>query len=611
MADGGYPNSTRANTALLIYRDAMREYIAQILKREHGPNWIHSQVLNDDARDRDESSYDKRHQSLQGGASPRDLIDPAEFPFLIRDNARAFPDLDQSDIRRMHDIRNSRNNFQHASTSGDCSPEDADRISRLCIRTLERCGLSSAVASIHALSSDVAPGAPTVSGAALRKQREQREWYKDRLAGKSPEELTPWEQERLAEIEWEEEWERRELVRSEREEIARFGDDIDRLRLWFEADEARHDRHPPKYAALRRREQERHESEQAEITARVDDIDGLRHWFDTHKARPKRHPSEYAALRRREQERHKQQEREWRERQSSLSGIGWAEQARRERERAETAALTDDIDALGPWLDADEARRDRHPAEHATLPQRGQERCERQSSLSGIGWAEQARREREQRDKERPERHSPEYTTLPQRKQERRDRQSSLSSIERAEQARREREQRNERELQEREQAEIAAFDGSIDGLRRWFNEDLNRAPRHRSIWATLRKEEQSRERDEREELERLAGDTTELLGWFDADSGRPERHKSAYEEILRREREDLVPREREEIGQFGDDLDRLRHWFDADSGRPRRHKSAHEDLLRRERELHEEERADEPSAPAKRSLRSRIFRRR
>ena len=275
MADGGYPNSTRANTALLIYRDAMREYIAQILKREHGPNWIHSQVLNDDARDRDKSSYDKRRQSLRDGAEPRDLIDPAEFPFLIRDNARAFPDLDQSDIRRMHDIRNSRNNFQHASTSGDCSPEDADRISHLCIRTLKRCGLSSAVASIHALSSDAPLGAPTVSGVELRKQRAQREWYKDRLAGKSPEELTPWEQERLAEIEWEEEWERSELVREEHEQQKRERRERERQTQEREreaelkaekrqSEAARRAREQQQEAARRAREQQQAEARRAQ-----------------------------------------------------------------------------------------------------------------------------------------------------------------------------------------------------------------------------------------------------------------------------------------------------------------------------------------------------------
>ena len=125
------------------------------------------------------------------------------------------------------------------------------------------------------------------------------------------------EQQRLADIEWEEEWERRELVRREREEIARFGDDIDGLRLWFDADEARHDRHTSEHTALLQREEARYERERAEIAALGDDIDDLRRWFDAVPERQVRHPSEHATLLQRDQE-------------------------RRERERTEIAEFDDD-----------------------------------------------------------------------------------------------------------------------------------------------------------------------------------------------------------------------------------------------------------------------------
>ena len=446
MAEGGYPNKNRAINAYDAYGDAMRPYVVRVLEDTYGPDWIQLRLLSDKLREKNRRHYDDIQEALRSKRPLVEMVDRADIPDLVGGDQKHFPDLKDAS-GNLFTIRRLRNEIVHSGRPGDCTIEEANAIIGLCVLTLERCGLSDVAENIRGLSLETAVSAAGVSEAELREQRERREWDKKRLRGKSLEDLTSWDQQRLEEIEWEEEQERREL---ERGEIAQFGDDIDGLRLWFNADEARHDRHPPEYAALLQREQERYG-----------------------------------------------------------------------RERAEIAAFGDDLDSLRRWFDADGARRDRHPAEHATLPQREQARRDRQSSLSGIGWAEQARREREQK-------------------------------------------QQRERELQEREQAEIAAFDDNINGLRRWFNEDLNRAPRHPSIWATLRKEEQSRERDEREELARLAGD-----------------------------------------------VDRLRDWFDADSGRPQRHKPAHEDLLSRERELHEEERADEPSAPAKRSLRSRIFRRR
>ena len=316
MAEGGFPNRNRADNALTIYRDAMRAYIAPVLERKHGPNWFRSQVLNDDARERNPNSYARREQSLKRGTPAQNLIDLADIPFLIQDNARLFPDLDQSDTRRMHMIRDLRNEIQHADRTGDCTPEEAASLMGLCTLVAERCGLSDAVENIRRLSSDVSAG-----GSSEAKPRARREWDKARLAGKRPEELTPLEQQRLADIEWEEEWERRELVRREREEIAGFGDDIDGLHFWFDADGARRDRHR----------------------------------------------SEHATLLQREQERHEQRERELREKQSSLSVIGWAEQARRARERAEIAAFGDDTEGLRRWFNAVSDRQKLHPSEYTAL----------------------------------------------------------------------------------------------------------------------------------------------------------------------------------------------------------------------------------------------------
>lgn len=99
-----------------------------------------------------------------------------------------------------------------------------------------------------------------------------------------------------------EERERRERERQvrERTEIAAFGDDIFRLRRWFDSDRARRTRHVTEYAALVRREQEQEqtlrERERAEIRALGDDIDGLRRWFDSDRTRRPRHRSEYEEL---------------------------------------------------------------------------------------------------------------------------------------------------------------------------------------------------------------------------------------------------------------------------------------------------------------------------
>ena len=207
MADGGIPNKHRADSALTIYRDAMRQYIAPILEREHGPNWFRSQKLS--------LSDAQQWRALQSGSPAHGLIDLADIPFLIDDNRSAFPTLDRTDVARMHTIRELRNSIHHFHGEGDCTREQADAIVGLCVLVLERCGLPDAVESIRSLSAAApASSAPETD---LQKERARREWDKERLTAKPPEDLTALERQRLDDIAWEEEWERREQKQMEQE----------------------------------------------------------------------------------------------------------------------------------------------------------------------------------------------------------------------------------------------------------------------------------------------------------------------------------------------------------------------------------------------------------
>ena len=212
MADGGIPNRNRMGSALIIYRDAMRQYIAPILEREHGPNWIRLLVLNERARMRNERSYDERLRLLETGSPPHSLIDLADIPFLIDGDLDAFPTLDRADVDLMHAIREVRNRVEH-HREGDCTRGEVEAVAGLCILVLERCGLSAAAENIPSLSS-------TAAEADLQKEREERarrEWDRERLSAKPPEELTPQERERLNDYEWQEYWGRQEEERLEQE----------------------------------------------------------------------------------------------------------------------------------------------------------------------------------------------------------------------------------------------------------------------------------------------------------------------------------------------------------------------------------------------------------
>ena len=233
MADGGFPNRNRADNALTIYRDAMREYIAPILEREHGPDWIRSQVLNDELRERNRRSYERQLQSLKGGTPARDFIDLAEIPFLIRNNLNAFPDLSEVDVQRLQEIRRLRNEIAH-DQAGDMS-EAAASVANLCALALERCGQTEAAERVRRML-------PTATDAESEDIDALRRWF----------EADPDRRKRHPDA-------FAELVHAEDERAARAGleADLAAQRAWFEADTGRRQRHPSAYEALAQRELER------------------------------------------------------------------------------------------------------------------------------------------------------------------------------------------------------------------------------------------------------------------------------------------------------------------------------------------------------------------
>ena len=210
VADGGIPNKHRADSALTIYRDAMRQYIAPILEREHGPNWIRSQDLS--------LSAAQQRRALETGSPLHSLIDFADISFLIERNSSAFPTLGETDVDLTHAIRKLRNDIYHSQREGDCTRGEADAVTALCVLVLERCGLSEAAENIRNLPS--ATAASAVSDADQQNERARREWDKERISKKPDEERTLLERQRLAEIALEEEWEA-ELERRERERLER------------------------------------------------------------------------------------------------------------------------------------------------------------------------------------------------------------------------------------------------------------------------------------------------------------------------------------------------------------------------------------------------------
>ena len=168
MADYAYPNRIRAYTALLIYCDAMRPYVASALERGHGEGWFDKDVLEPLSKRQGKTAQDSleaTQDALQRGKEHRLLIELGSIPFLVHDHLKLFHGLRRSDVNRMHEIRRLRNGFlEHDFEEGDCGPEVADAITGQCILVLDRCSLSEAAESIRRLSQEIADApAPTQS----------------------------------------------------------------------------------------------------------------------------------------------------------------------------------------------------------------------------------------------------------------------------------------------------------------------------------------------------------------------------------------------------------------------------------------------------------------
>lgn len=348
MADYQYPNRIRAYTAFLIYRDAMIPFIEAAL----GPSQIRLTLFNDDVQGGNHPKYDTGIREIDRNTLVSDLIDQADIPFLVGGNRKCFPGLASEDVDRMYSIHLLWNDkIKHLDDLGDINPEDAAECAILCARVLRRCGLDEAADEIASPSASAAAGASLTTEDDLREQRERREWDKERLATKPTESLTAWEQQRLAEIEWEEEWDRRELLRRESEEIARIGQDVDALRHWFNADAGRSHHHASVFADLEHAEDTRLGREHGEVARIGRDVDALRTWFNADTNRQYRHVSQFANLEREEQE-------------------------RLDYELDDLVLIGRDIDALQNWFNADDGRKQRHLSDFELLDreQRAQRR---------------------------------------------------------------------------------------------------------------------------------------------------------------------------------------------------------------------------------------------
>ena len=156
MPDYAYPNRIRAYTALLIYRDAMRRHIADVLERAHKESWFDRDILEPLSRrpgKAAQSSLEAITSALQRGTEHHLLIEHGSIAFLIGDHIELFPGLHRGDVNRLHDIRSARNEFlEHDFQQGDCGPEVADVITSQCILILDRCGLAEAAENIRHLS---------------------------------------------------------------------------------------------------------------------------------------------------------------------------------------------------------------------------------------------------------------------------------------------------------------------------------------------------------------------------------------------------------------------------------------------------------------------------
>ena len=302
MASGGFPfpNRHRADSALLIYLDAMQGYVASILERAHGQGWARSQLLTEKLKKRDLAEYERRRLALDADKEAQHLIDFPVLSQLIDDNRKSFAAWRNDDFNRVESIRDLRNELSHPDSPRECSPDLTSAIVMNCTRALRRCGLYDAVKDIE----DLPPATPVTADATpdidQREEQEHEDWLNDLSVDRmsTPEGLGLGEYLGLL---WDKEWKRRG---QERAEIAGFGDDIDGLREWFDADAERGSRHAPERTELRLREEQRLEKERSEI---AELHKKLREWFDADEGRPQRHELEYSALIQRQLAQYEQQ----------------------------------------------------------------------------------------------------------------------------------------------------------------------------------------------------------------------------------------------------------------------------------------------------------------
>ena len=176
MADYQYPNRIRAYTALLIYRDAMRPFVAQALEEAYGADWfdkflldpLRKKVGNGDRGAK--AALDTKMHGLAQGREQYQCLDNGDIPVLLNDHSQLFQRLRRSDTARMREIRSLRNEFlEHDLDEGDCGPEVADAITSQCILVLNSCGLPAAAEAVRDLASPAA-SPPVPKPAAPRKR---------------------------------------------------------------------------------------------------------------------------------------------------------------------------------------------------------------------------------------------------------------------------------------------------------------------------------------------------------------------------------------------------------------------------------------------------------
>ena len=176
MAGYAYPNRIRAYTALLIYRDVMRPYVAQALEGAYGADWFDKFLLDPLRKkvgngDRGAKvALDTKMHGLAQGREQYQCPDNADISVLLNDHSQLFQRLRRSDIARMREIRSLRNEFlEHDLDEGDCGSEVADAITSQCILVLNSCGLPAAAEAVRDLAAPAARP-PVPKPAAPRKR---------------------------------------------------------------------------------------------------------------------------------------------------------------------------------------------------------------------------------------------------------------------------------------------------------------------------------------------------------------------------------------------------------------------------------------------------------